>query len=79
MITQISSFYASFRATILQQFEVDLNELSLPLGYRPALFAFIASRFAVIKAAYFGEVMIVTGREQDFYHVAPNNLFLDVS
>ncbi|MEM8860967.1 MAG: mannosyltransferase family protein [Chloroflexota bacterium] len=78
MIAKINHFYATFRSSIEEQFNIDFTEMSFPVGYKPALYAFVASRLVVFFAAYFGEIMIVTGREQDFYHIAPDNIFLDV-
>lgn len=71
-------YYANIRSSLLNKFEIDLNEISIPTGYKPAIYAFLASRIVVFFAAYFGEIMIITGQEENYYHVAKDNLFLDV-
>ncbi|MEM9777888.1 MAG: mannosyltransferase family protein [Chloroflexota bacterium] len=79
MIRQTDT-YANFRSSILSKFNIDLDQVSIPDGYKPALYAFLASRVVVFFVAYFSEIMIVTGRENnpEFYHIAKDNVFLDV-
>lgn len=54
------------------------TEFKLPDWFWPPFYVFLFSRFVIFLAAYFGEIMIKTGREQEFYHLAPDNLFIDV-
>ena len=60
----------------LNRFELKVGRL--PDWFWPPFYAFIFSRVVVFFAAYFGEIMIKTGREQECYHLAPDNLFFDV-
>lgn len=60
------------------QQEIHLFGYAIPRWLLPPVYTFLVSRSVVFFAAYFADIMINTGIEENFYHLSPNNRFLDV-
>ncbi len=74
--------FSKHQDTLKKYFEkFDLSQFKLPTlpdWFWPPFQAFLFSRMVVWLAGYFGEIMIKAGWEKDFYHLSPDNIFLDI-
>lgn len=78
-MARLEQVQSQFKALLNKvHFGKDLKSMTLPDWFWPPFYAFIISRSVVLLAGYFGEIMIKTGKEQEFYHLSPDNIFIDI-
>ncbi len=74
--------FSKHQDTLKKYFDkFDVSQLSLPTmpdWFWTPFQAFLFSRIVVWMAGYFSEIMIKAGWEKDFYHLSPDNIFLDI-